>query len=322
MRLRVQARQVFVFSRAGQLGWGGASQQAVRHGIDAIFSHYRHDNGLFRSAPSAPGSGQDDVDLYDQAFVLLALAAGRQAGVAGEELTEQARQLLSALEAHLAHPEGGFREYGADRSLRSNPHMHLLEALLEWVVLEPDGQFRAKADEITALAIDRLIDPVTGAIGEVYDSRWRPAPGRAGDLREPGHQFEWAFLLSEAGQLLDRDLREPVERLYDFGTRFGLADGRVISAVDARGSPVDTASRLWQQTERLRASIALAGAIPGVEPAHHRESLAGFQRFLLSGAPAYWHDRLSSDGAPIAEASSASSLYHIITGFEHVLRGH
>ncbi|MFG1266294.1 AGE family epimerase/isomerase [Xanthobacter aminoxidans] len=135
---------------------------------------------------------------------------------------DAARALVSTLKAERAHPEAGFEE-ARPRALplRSNPHMRMLEANLAWVAAGVSEPFAAVARDIVALAARRLIDPETGAIGEYYDGDWRFASGPDGGVREPGHQFVWAYLLDWASPLLGVD-RRVESHLYDFGSRFGI----------------------------------------------------------------------------------------------------
>lgn len=320
LRLRVQARQTFVYAEAGRLGWSGPWAAAVDQGLRSLFTGFRRPDGLYRSAVAPSGAIVDDgVDLYDQAFVLLALASVWQVERSAGLLTE-AEGLLGRLRQALAHPIAGFDEARPRRlPLRSNPHMHLLEAMFAWIGLGVEGAFAETAHMIVRLAASHLIDRTTGAIGEFYDGEWQPLPGDAGRLREPGHQFEWAYLLSQAGNLLGLDTASLVVRLYAFGTAHGIRDGLVVGGVDAQGHLIDGSSRLWQQTERLRTTLTVGPAFDPLADTHAREALAGFRRFLIAGAPGFWHDRIGADGVIVEEASPASSLYHILTGLEYLV---
>ncbi|KTF68920.1 MULTISPECIES: AGE family epimerase/isomerase [unclassified Sphingomonas] len=326
MRLRVQARQIFAYAEAGRMGWTGPWADAVDHGLRALFGHFRRDDGLYRAAVHPNGGVVSDaVDLYDQSFVLLALAAAWQANGRPDTLRRDAETLLDRLRTTLSHPVLGFEEASPRRlPLRSNPHMHLLEALLAWIEYDQDAPFRAAAEEIVRLATGSLLDHTTGAVGEFYDGDWRFHPGDTGQVREPGHQFEWAFLLDQAGELLGQDLSTHVARLYRFGSCYGVTDGRVIAAVDAAGRPLDLESRLWQQTERLRAVLTVGTEAPDRSIALTLVCIASFRRFLRSPGGA-WYDRLDAEGVPVPEAAPASSLYHVMTGlrplFDKVLNG-
>ncbi len=75
-RLRVQARQVYTYATAYTLGWTGSAAKAVEHGLTQLFGRHLRSDGRFRSLVAEDGAVIDDTPaLYDQAFVLLALAA-------------------------------------------------------------------------------------------------------------------------------------------------------------------------------------------------------------------------------------------------------
>ncbi len=327
-RLRVQARQAYVYAEAGRLGWDGPWRAAAEHGLGFLLTRYRRPDGLFRTLVSAEGAPLDDtVDLYDQAFVLFALSQAHAMGLGDGTLVDTARTLIATLKAERGHPEAGFEE-ARPRSLplRSNPHMHMLEANLSWVAAGIDAPFADVAREIVALAARRMIDPETGAIGEYYDGDWRFAPGPDGGVREPGHQFEWAYLLDSAGPLLGEDRHVESRRLYAFGDRFGIdpARGAAVFALDAAGAVIDPRARLWAQTERLRTALVFAEAAGEGERgpfiAAAQEAFAVTRSYLDVGVPGLWRDQLLADGSFVEEAAPASSFYHIVSAFAVLLR--
>lgn len=318
-RLRVQARQSFVYAEAGRLGWHGPWRDAVQHGLDFMFAKFKRSDGLFRATVTREGVPLVETpDLYDQAFALFAMAAGYAALDRPAALLDEAERLLSCLERDLAHPDHGFEE-ARPRTLplRSNPHMHLLEALLAWIEVGGGAAFRRHADAIIDLCRDRLIDAGTGAIGEHYDGTWQPDID-TGHLREPGHQFEWAFLLHRAGLVLDCDHDAHWRRLLQFGMTYGIHDGLAVLAVGADGAIVDGAARLWAQTERLRAMVTLAPALTSdaAAAAMHAaaDSVAALRRLTDMPVPGLWLDRVDRHGDRVDEPTPASSLYHIMTG--------
>ena len=85
----------------------------------------------------------------------------------GRRLAIAAYTLVETLRREFAHPPGGFREDREGRlPLRANPHMHLLEAALAWLAIDPSPVWRHLADEIVALCRERFIDRDTGALRE------------------------------------------------------------------------------------------------------------------------------------------------------------
>ncbi len=317
-RVRVQARQLYVYTEAGRLGWQGPWRTAMEHALDFMLREYARGDGLFRSNR---GGSDSDLDLYDQAFVLFALSQAYAADGRPTELLRLARMLMERLDTLLAHPLGGYEEANPRRlPLRSNPHMHLLEALLAWVELGVDLPFRERALQIVALGSRRLIDPATGAVGEFFDGDWRFAAGAEGEIREPGHQFEWAFLMDQSQRLLGSDTSAQGRALEHFGSRHGIdaQRGVTIAAVDAAGRPVDRRARLWAQTERLRTSLLMESS-PG---ANSLAAFATLQRFLSTPVNGLWWEWMAADGEFVREPSPATSLYHIMTALSDLCRRH
>lgn len=322
-RVRVQARQLYVYAEAGRLGWQGPWRSAMEHALAFMLREYARGDGLFRSNR---GGGDDDLDIYDQAFVLFALSQAYAADGRPPELLRLARALVERLDALLAHPLGGYEEARPRRlPLRSNPHMHLLEALLAWVELGVDDPFRGKALEIVRLAGSRMIDPANGAIGEFFDGDWRFAAGSEGQVREPGHQFEWAFLMDLSQRLLGCESAASSTALLAFAHRHGVHPARdvTLAAVDAAGGVTDGRARLWAQTERLRADLVLAQA-PGADTdGLQRDALAAFatlQRFLSTPLNGLWWEWMAADGEFVRDASPATSLYHVMTAMSDLCR--
>src|SRR5665213_3109152 len=78
-RARVQARQVYAYSRARSLGWRGDARPLVEAGLNFFIRYYLREDGLFHTLVAQDGQLKDGrVVLYDQAFALLALASCQQ----------------------------------------------------------------------------------------------------------------------------------------------------------------------------------------------------------------------------------------------------
>src|SRR5206468_5105059 len=122
----------------------GPWRTAVKHALDALVGRYRRADGLYRTLANDDGAPLDDrAFLYDQAFVLLALASATQAGIEPERCIAEANELRELVYKQFARKEGGFREQELRGStFQSNPHMHLLESALAWSSIEPDGEWQ------------------------------------------------------------------------------------------------------------------------------------------------------------------------------------
>jgi mannose-6-phosphate isomerase len=317
-RARVQPRQIYSYAVAGLLGWDGPWKQALEHGLDFYLSKYRRPDGFMRTLVASDGSPLDDkVDLYDQAFGLFGLAMASSVLPERADLPALATSLRDALYATLKHPIAGFEE-SVPRTLPllSNPHMHLFEASLAWVEAGGDPQWRAMADEIAELALSKFIDPKSGGLREYYDGDWNPAPGVDGRIIEPGHQFEWAWLLLRWGKLAGRDdAIAAALRMIAIGDGPGVdpARGVAIFALLDDMSVHDDIARLWAQTEQIKAGV-LAAQVTGdarwwTTAANGAEALTKYFDVPVKGL---WRDKLRADGTFVDEAAPASSFYHIV----------
>ncbi|RZJ96238.1 MAG: N-acylglucosamine 2-epimerase, partial [Brevundimonas sp.] len=77
-RTRVQARQVYLFAEAADLGFE-PGRAIARKGLDNMIRTCRRPDGLWVLSTDGHGAVLDDTpDLYDQAFCLFALAAGHR----------------------------------------------------------------------------------------------------------------------------------------------------------------------------------------------------------------------------------------------------
>jgi mannose-6-phosphate isomerase len=303
----------------------------VAHGLEALASRYRRADGLYRTLVDDDGVPLDErALLYDQAFVLLALATAARAGVDTRRCTADALELRSVLRDRFARPNGGFREEALRGStFQSNPHMHLLEAALAWCDASPDGEWEALAGSIIRVCLEHFVDSESGMLREFFDDTGTPFEGLPGSIIEPGHQFEWAWLLSYwAVRRGDQAAATAAARLFEIGERYGIDSvrGVAIDVLLADMSPHSRQARLWPQTERLKAALALAaGASDQAQrTAFERSALLaaeGLSHYLHTSVPGLWHDKMRADGTFIVEPSPASSLYHIACAID-ALRKH
>jgi mannose-1-phosphate guanylyltransferase/mannose-6-phosphate isomerase len=298
-RLRVQARQALVFAQAQADGLPGPWLALARRSLSTFLEAARREDGLYKSALRVDGADLDpEARLYEHAFVLLALAGLTRAEPETDRWRAEALRIADAL-LGFAHA-GGFREAG-ETPFQADPQMHLLEAALAWRSLDGDNVWQALADQVAGLALGHLIDLGSGAVRELFDADWRALSGESG-LIEPGHQFEWAWLLHEWGGAGS----EIVQRLFSVGER-GV-DARRQVVVDALWDDLGVrqgSARLWPQTERLRAALVLGETEAALSAAN------AIWRFLDLSIKGVWRERMDDSGAFVDAPSPASSLYHL-----------
>lgn len=318
-RARLVGRQIYSFAMAERLGWEGPGRAMVQHGLSYLLDHMVQDD---RIVPLTDASGKAlsrTFDLYDQAFVLFGLAAAASIGEQVDTLTKTARRIRDHMLRGWKHPEAGFEE-SIPRSLplKANPHMHMLEASLAWAEIDSDAGWNLLADEIVELALKSFLSRETGALHEFFDGDWNMVQDPAWDVVEPGHQSEWAWLLIRWGLSRNRpDAIEAARRLISVAEDHGVSDLKMaINELNPDLSTRDSRHRLWPQTERIKAFVALGWVETTSQgqtsaDAKVAEAARGLLQFFEHPVRGAWWEHLGPDGAPATEPSRASSLYHI-----------
>lgn len=320
-RLRTQARQVYSFSHAHLLGWREALPVAEA-GYEALLAMELSDGGFPRSIRRDGSVLDPTLDLYDQAFALNAMAWwARASGGLGPVRT--AYRLLDVIEGRLGAGRGFRSAVPGPGERAQNPHMHLLEASLAWLETSDDKRFRALADQLVDMHLELFQQGDDGMLAEYFDTDWRPVDGGRGRLAEPGHQYEWVWLLGKAGAVLGRDLEAPARRLYGFARARGHnpATGLCWDVIDRDGAVIKPTSRSWAQTEWLKAELALGEHWGGFDHDRIAEVVDLLLDKHLAWSPAgTWMDQFDAEGRAIADHIPCSILYHVLMAFAELLR--
>lgn len=318
------ARQLYTFARATQL-----SQQhrdicaeraaALCHALDTRFRDTLQGGWVF-SIDSAFAPQDTTKDLYTHAFVLF--AAAHWLAVSGDPraaaLMQDAHEVIAQrfprageVPLPVAATDATFTQTQA--GVAQNPVMHLTEAYLAAAALdELPAWAEAGVHTLAQGILARFIDARTGSISEL------PMDEASPDNRiEPGHQFEWFYLVrahadvfsrSEAG----RALAETLGRAVDAACRLGVdADTQgVCLSVNLDGTMRDASQRIWSQTEYGRA-LALCTETRGAMVA--RLLPAWSARFLHAHG---WNEVIDATGQRLRADMPSSTPYHITTFYE------
>ena len=320
-RSRVQTRQIYVYCQAGLLGWQGPWKSLVTSALSRLRQSYLRDDGASRALLANDFTPiNDDASLYDQAFVLFGLAAAKRAGIEDPGIEEAAVKLRELLVGG-SGANGAMREIGP-HPYQSNAHMHIFEAALAWMDISDDDGWRRLSESMGKLALTTFIDAERGVLREIFSADWTPADGEAGRLVEPGHQFEWAWLLTRYGRAFgDRKALDAAKTLYAIGLR-GVTHRPpiVIDEINDDLTLRSRRARLWPQGEWLKAALILAEDAVDNE----RQSLLDDAATALRALKLYlsengaWHDKRLPSGAFIDEPAPATSLYHIMMAYEQL----
>jgi mannose/cellobiose epimerase-like protein (N-acyl-D-glucosamine 2-epimerase family) len=325
-RLMVQARQVSVFAAAALSGVysDGAimSLRAVRSMIDTYFESDGAPGWTF-SVDQLGRLVDAKRDLYAHAFAIFAIAWAMR--------LERDRRFENVLARTLGFLDHSFADRASggywdclprpDSLRRQNPHMHLFEALLTLYETTRRDDVLERCQNLHQLALTRFFDASTGTMREYFNNRWIVYPAVGAGSVEPGHLFEWAWLLRrfEAATGLKQD--DAVSRLIGAGMQMGLdaARGRIVDEVDEEGRLRIASSRCWPHAEALRA-LAVESKRGRCETP---EVVASLLRRLdavhcLDRLNGGWIDHVDADDNPINKTMPASTLYHLYFGLTSV----
>ncbi|AJP71777.1 mannose-6-phosphate isomerase [Sphingomonas hengshuiensis] len=316
-RVMVQARQIHVFATAAANGWfSGADELAMRAGDAMVARYWDADagNGWAFSCTRQGAIVDARRDLYAHGFVLLALA-GLVTLDAQPRHVALVHRTLAFLDRAMAHPAGGYAEQCPGvLPRRQNPHMHLLEAFLALHETGNCGDFRPRIAAMIDLFDRRFLSAEDDVLSEYYGEDWTPVDdGRA---FEPGHHFEWAWLLARTAAITGIDMAGRIERLLRTAQRGVDARGGVVDQMGP-GEPVAADYRLWPATEAAKAFDLPQGR--AVRASGTSDVLAAaWQSFITPAIAGGWIDRVDPRGAPLVDHIPASSLYHICTALDYL----
>ncbi|RED48557.1 AGE family epimerase/isomerase [Aestuariispira insulae] len=323
-RLMNLSRQLFVFSCAFKMWRNPVDAHHAKCLYETLTSKFWDEThgGWFFSI-HADGSPKDRrKDLYGHAFLLFGLAHFNRVFEV-EEAIELARKTDDLLQEKLKLDSGWFAFEASedwqiqDRALRQNPHMHLLEAYLALEASDHDPRWRLRILTMAQLTVSQLMDAQTGLIREYFDENGAPCPER-GDLVEPGHQFEWSWLIGEIARLAGPSggLEEKRQAVFEWTERTGMdpQTGGIYNQLNITGAVQDKAMRLWPVTEYLKA----VSTLPSLAPVQRQERLADGLAFLMDHYLQHdgrWHEHLAQDLTVTSDFIPASSMYHLMMAY-------
>ena len=307
-RAMVQARQIFVFAHAAGQGWSGDGAALAETACASLLRDFAVEDGdqthfAFAIDPVSGAVTDNRRDAYAHAFVLFALAALHRLN-GDPKLLETADRVIRFIEHRLADlVQGGlFDALPPPAEKRQNPHMHLLEAYLFLAQTAPGRGYEERATVLVALAQHFFLRD--GVLLEYFAPDWatvRPA-------WEPGHHFEWVWLLAEYGALTGSHLPAEMETLYRSATEQGVAqDGLLIDELAPDGRILKPSHRVWPHSEAIKAA-----AVRGDQPFAEAMAANLMRHFLDQPFAGGWVDHIAPDGAPLADYVPASTLYHLV----------
>ncbi|MDW3181175.1 AGE family epimerase/isomerase [Roseobacter sp.] len=319
-RTMVQGRQIYVYAHAYQLGWFAEGAEMALTAADSLIArHFEADGapGWVFSTSGETGEVADATrDFYAHSFALYGLAWAYRIDPR-PTYRSVALQTLDLLKQRFRRGDGGYCPTlgGPAGTMLQNPHMHLFEAMLAWAAADDTPVFLETAQEVRDLVMGKALQRPSGALIEYLDENWRPKPGIEGQIWEPGHHFEWAWLLHGHERLAPSvNADDAFDLLITKARQHGYdQDGFVISEVLEGGAAHKPTRRSWPQTEGIKAEIASFERGGGASCRQRADQLAAklMDQFLGTPVAGGWIDHFSEAGQPLNDFMPASTLYHV-----------
>lgn len=307
------ARQLFVFASLHEQLPGAPARAAA---LFASLQRYFHDpvhGGWFYSVDPQGAPLDRRKDLYTHAFVIFACAHYWRR-VRSAEVAAALDEALALLPARFADGQGLYEAVldenwaGQGGGPLQNPLMHLAEALLAVTEARSDADTEALLLGLLDGMQQRFIDREHGVMLE------KPL-GAVDNWHEPGHQFEWFYLLASTPRLHAHPLFASLSRAFAHAEAQGVNvdSGAVTAMLNVDGQVIDGTLRIWAQAEYLRA-LTLH---PDAHARLGRQLSALRQRFLRSEG---WNECLDSAGVVSRHDMPSTTPYHLLTCYQGLAR--
>ena len=325
-RLMVQCRQLYVYSHAGLLGWYPESRRLTDACAEYIIGAFHRRDGrrgwVHSLAPD--GSIASGVrDAYAHAFVLLGLAWYHRF-TGDNQVLKIIDETLDFLDETVASPSGGYLDAipRPDLIRRQNPHMHMFEGFIALFRATRNAQYLARAGEIFGLFSSCFFQPDRGWLCEYLTENLAPLPDQRGRISEPGHHYEWIWLLRQFERASGRSVASYCSALYDHADRYGWdKDGFIVDEVEYTGAVLKGSRRSWPHTEGLKANI-----VEGEAGRQGCDSKAAqcvsrlMDTYMGRPKSGGWIDHVNDVGQPMTTIIPASTLYHVFCATAEAVR--
>lgn len=322
LRLLTQCRQLYTFSHADQIQNSDEWHALLRPLFDFITTNYFFEDRWFFSLNDDLTIKDTQSDAYTLAFVLLAFSHYYRATKDDRALHYMKKTHLFLLDKMQAKTGGFYESYPIDthQTRRQNPHMHLLEGYIAAFETTQDEDYKKIIASLLSLSLEHFYDKKTKTLREFFTQDWHLDPA-TGHQIEPGHHFEWVWLLYQANKILPNpDYTDLAQQLWRTAVRYGFSEnGGIYNQIDGDTyQPIDKEKRIWPITEYLKAITVMP--IGKEEKIDRLEKALRFMQkhYLLDDG--CWNEYLNEDNSAKNYPLPGTSSYHIFLGLTEVLR--
>ncbi len=319
-RAMVQARQIYAYTEAVKMNILSNDQaKAIIEKNLNFIKHYSLPSGAYLHALDSKNNPvETQSELYTQAFMLFGLARAFEI-LQEPQIKDRALELVSYLKTQRKNPAGGFTEIKNSQIVfQSNPHMHLFEAVIEWIKIDSDGIWKELASELYQLCKTKFVNNEIKVVAEYFSETWQVLREDNDQfIFEPGHQYEWAWLIVQYEELLSiKNTNLPLQ-LFNLAEKHGvdinsnLAFDEVFSDFKVKKN----SARFWPQCERIKTAVQLGVlADATLKPSFAKaadQAMVALNKYFETETAGLWFDT-KAENKFILQSSKASSLYHII----------
>jgi len=324
-RLVTQCRQLSIYSHYSYSENKKFSKH-LKEKFEFILERY-HDPVTHRwhfSLDDAGNVKDKTCDLYALSFVIFSFAHYYKA-TGDDRAKKSARDVLALIDHDFRLPKlPGFAESLEPPGKpvfdlrRQNPHMHLLEACLFAREIFGSTPYEAMADEMIGLFQNHFFDAGREALVEFFTHDLQPDPEKGTHL-EPGHYFEWVWLLKKHATLKgDAKMHDAVcHKLLDWANRNGWDGmyGGIHDTVAANGQVIAATKRLWPFCEALKANALMLDTAPDRQKIKDRVGamVSLFEEKYMQER-GFWVEWLNRDLSPAADYMPGTTPYHVYFG--------
>ena len=317
-RVMVHGRQLFVFSR-----WSGLTgDKTFERMANNIFAYLTNnfwdlDYEGWYSRVTVDGKPLDlTKDLYAHAFVLFGLV--HYAEYIGKRDAEPwIRKTIRVLQEHFLRSDGSYKEKMnrcfLDKTVNQrsqNPHMHLLEAALALSKCYEGNQYSSLVKSLLTLFCETFLDKKKLIIREYLNRNFNPNK-EIGHIIEPGHHYEWAWLLNWTAETLDQpELKDLGARILSQSLEFGWDtefEG-VFDQINAKDVTIlKSSKRLWPVLELIKALCVYPSELNFIYLRNCLETV--LEHYLKETGT--WVEHYTQNWQVLSDKMPVSSAYHL-----------
>lgn len=324
-RLVTQCRQLSIYSHAEN-----ARQKPLfaklEQQFEFILTHYRDDaTGLWHFSLEDSAAVKDRTcDLYALSFVIFSFSHYFRARK-DPRATYAARQVIDLIDTKFRLEElPGFAEAIDTRyrplpqMRRQNPHMHLLEACLFAYEVWGDDIYKKIADEMVDLFRKYFFDAKENALSEFYSDALHPHFEQGGKY-EPGHYFEWVWLLKKHAAINGVEgLHDALcTKLLDWANFYGWDQkyGGIYDTLGPKGKVLSDTKRIWPFCEALKANALMLDSATDRQKIKDRtQAMVNVFESKYMQERGFWTESLTRDLAPATDYMPGTTPYHVYFG--------